>query len=104
VATTTPKRPKKVRETRELIAAVTRLLRAISERTSADRADLAELIQLRGKLDDAIRDAVHGLRGEPECCSWAEIGEMFGITRQSAQERFGGQGVRTTGGQPAHLR
>ena len=36
--------------------------------------------------------------------SWADIGEALGMTRQSAQGRFGGEGARQPGGQPAHLR
>jgi hypothetical protein len=104
VATTTPKKPKPYRETRDLIAGVSRMLSAIRKRTSRSRDDLADLIALRAQLDEEIRLTVYGLRGEPECCSWAEIGDMFGISRQAAQQRFGGEGVRTTGGQPAQLR
>jgi hypothetical protein len=42
--------------------------------------------------------AVDGLRStKPAPCSWAQIGEALGTTRQSAWERFGRQGDPDTG-------
>ena len=45
-------------------------------------------LSLAEEIDTAIAEAVKGLRG----CgySWAEIGARLGITRQAAQQRWGG--------------
>ena len=43
---------------------------------------------LADDLDTAIRDAITGLRGRGY--SWADIGTRLGITRQAAQQRWGG--------------
>ncbi len=40
-------------------------------------------------VENAIRDAVVGLRGFGY--SWADIGARLGVTRQAAQQRWGGQ-------------
>ena len=42
---------------------------------------------LANELDNAIAEAVKGLRGRGY--SWAEIGPRLGITRQAAQQRWG---------------
>ena len=44
--------------------------------------------RLADDLDHAIRDAITGLRGHGY--SWADIGTRLGITRQAAQQRWGG--------------
>jgi hypothetical protein len=43
---------------------------------------------LADDLDHAIRQAISGLRGFGY--SWAEIAARLGITRQGAQQRWGG--------------
>jgi hypothetical protein len=43
---------------------------------------------LADEIDAAIADAVKGLRAYGY--SWAEIGSRLGITRQAAQQRWGG--------------
>jgi len=46
------------------------------------------MISLSDDINDAIQQAVKGLRGAGY--SWAEIGARLGITRQAAQQRSGG--------------
>ena len=43
---------------------------------------------LAADVEDIIRHAVTGLRGH--CYSWADIGLRLGVTRQAAQQRWGG--------------
>ncbi len=75
-------------ETPEFLRMVRRMLRAAGRRVAiADEPELAELVQLRGELEQAIVDAIAGQRDGGR--SWADIGGALGITRQSAQERYG---------------
>lgn len=68
----------------------TRVLRAFSRRVAeGDVEGLAQLVGLSVQLDNAIRDAVTGLRSFGY--SWAEIAQRLGITRQGAQQRWGDQ-------------
>lgn len=53
----------------------------------ADEFELAELVSLRDDLESVIRKAVAAQRSVGR--SWAYIGGALGITRQSAQERYG---------------
>ena len=46
------------------------------------------MVGLSTLLDDAIGHAVIGLRSHGY--SWAEIGARLGISRQAAQQRWGG--------------
>ena len=46
------------------------------------------MLGLSAEIDTAIGQAVTGLRGYGY--SWAEIGSRLGITRQAAQQRWGG--------------
>ena len=45
------------------------------------------MLGLAADIEDAIRQAVTGLRGSGY--SWADIGIRLGITRQAAQQRWG---------------
>lgn len=54
----------------------------------ADEFELAELVALRSELEAAIVTGVQGQRRNTGR-SWAHIGAALGITRQSAQERYG---------------
>ncbi|MCU1356417.1 MAG: hypothetical protein JWM89_1835 [Acidimicrobiales bacterium] len=68
---------------------VTRFIRRAGERVAiADIEELAELVALRQVLDESITTAVRGLRSE---YSWSRIGQALGITKQSAQEKWGGK-------------
>lgn len=84
------RRPRRRRwtENDDYLAMVRRIVRAAGRRAShADPADLAALMAIRADLDDAILDAVRGLR---RCgFTWASIGEALGTTRQAAQLRWG---------------
>lgn len=72
----------------DYLAAAERFIRAAGRRVAeADEFELAELVALRGPLEEAIREAIAGQRGYGR--SWAHIGAALGITRQSAQERYG---------------
>jgi hypothetical protein len=67
-----------------------RILRAYARRISAGDIDaLADITTLAADVDDAARHAVTGLRATGY--SWADIGARLGVTRQAAQQRWGGQ-------------
>ena len=50
---------------------------------------------LSGDLDHAIADAITALRAR-HGYSWADIGHRLGITRQAAQQRWGGTSSTVT--------
>ena len=84
----TPDRPRRVVENDEYAAFLGRVLRAYARRVAAgDVEALTLMLGLSGQIDDAIGQAVSGLRGSGY--SWAEIGNRLGITRQAAQQRWG---------------
>ena len=85
----TPKRLRRVVENDEYAAFARRVIRAYARRiATGDIEALAAMTVLATDLDQAIKDAVTGLRA----CgySWAEIARPLGITRQAAQQRWGG--------------
>jgi hypothetical protein len=66
-----------------------RIVRACARRISTGDIDaLADITILAADIDDAIGHAVTGLRETGY--SWAEIGARLGVTRQAAQQRWGG--------------
>lgn len=74
---------------------VRRIIRAHGRRVGgADPEDLVELAELRDVVEEAIADAVRGLREGG--CSWAQVARGLGTTRQAAQQRYGATG-RTPG-------
>jgi len=80
-------RRKVERETPDVAKGVARMIRALGRRVgSEDPIDLQELRRLREALDAAEHEAVTMLRANG--CSWADIGEGLGTTRQNAQQRF----------------
>jgi hypothetical protein len=85
----TPKRPRRVVENDDYAAFVRRVIRAYARRiATGDIEALATMAILSTDVDAAINEAVTGLR---ECgYSWAEIARPLGISRQAAQQRFGG--------------
>ena len=84
----TPKRRSRVVENDEYAAFLRRVIRAYSRRVAAgDIEAITTMAALAGDLDDAIRQAITGLRGFGY--SWADIAARLGITRQGAQQRFG---------------
>ena len=84
----TPNRPRRVVENDEYAAFLGRIVRAYARRVAAgDVEALSLMLGLSADIDDAIAQAVTGLRGFGY--SWAEIGDRLGITRQAAQQRWG---------------
>lgn len=85
----TPKRRRRVTENDEYAAFLRRAIRAYSRRVARGDIDaLTDMTSLAADLDHAIAEAVTGLRTQGY--SWAEIGLRLGITRQAAQQRWGG--------------
>ena len=67
-----------------------RIIRAHGRRVAdGDVEALRDLVALSSVIDDAIGEAVIGLRAFGY--SWSEIGARLGISRQAAQQRWGGQ-------------
>ncbi len=86
-----PPRPRRrdVVENDEYAAFTRRIIRAYARRVaSGDVEALTDMVTLSSVLDDAIGQAVTGLRGHGY--SWADIAARLGITRQAAQQRWGG--------------
>jgi hypothetical protein len=85
----TPNRPRRVVENDEYAAFLGRIVRAYARRVAAGDVEALTLMTgLSADLDDAIAQAVTGLRQFGY--SWADIGSRLGITRQAAQQRWGG--------------
>ena len=77
-------------ENDEYASFVRRVLRAYTRRVATGDIDaLTAMTDLSDEIDTAIGQAVTALRGVGY--SWAEIGTRLGITRQAAQQRWGGQ-------------
>lgn len=80
---------REVIENDEFAGFARRIIRAHGRRVSTgDVEALRDLVTLSATLDNAITDAVVGLRAVGY--SWAEIGQRLGISRQAAQQRWGG--------------
>jgi Phage integrase family len=78
-------------ENDEYAAFACRVLRAWARRVAAGDIDaITDMAAAVGELEDAIRQSVAGLRGKGY--SWAEIAARLGVTRQAAQQRWGGSG------------
>jgi hypothetical protein len=85
----TPKRARPVTENDEYAAFTRRILRAYARRIAdGDIEALTRMTSLADDIETAIRNAVTGLRDFGY--SWAEIGSRLGVTRQAAQQRWGG--------------
>lgn len=75
-------------ETPSYIEFARRVIRAAGRRVAnADEVELRMLLGLHSDLDNAVAEAVNGLRQRG--VSWAYIASAFGITRQAAQQRWG---------------
>lgn len=75
-------------ENAEFAAFIRRIIRRHGRRVAeGDPEDLAALLEVRALVDEAIAVAVAGQREQG--WSWAKIGRAVGITKQSAQERWG---------------
>jgi hypothetical protein len=85
----TRKAHRNVVENPEYAAFIRRILRAYSRRiASGDIEALTDLTTLQTELDTALTSAVTGLREQGY--SWTDIARPLGVTRQAAQQRFGG--------------
>ena len=86
----TPDHARRPVENDEYAAFARRVLRAYARRIAdGDIEALTVMTDLADEIDSAISQAVKGLRGFGY--SWAEIGSRLGITRQAAQQRWGGK-------------
>ena len=86
----TPKRRTRVTENDEYAAFLRRAIRAYSRRVGSGDIDaLPGMTRLATHLDQAITEAVTGLRTGAGY-SWADIALRLGISRQAAQQRWGG--------------
>ena len=85
----TPGRRRRVTENDEYAAFARRVLRAWARRVAAGDIDaITDMAAAVGELEDAMRQGVAGLRDKGY--SWAEIAARLGVTRQAAQQRWGG--------------
>ena len=83
-------RRRDVVENDEFAAFARRIIRAHGRRVAAgDVEALRDLVALSANLDEAIGEAVVGLRAFGY--SWSEIGTRLGISKQAAQQRWGGE-------------
>jgi hypothetical protein len=86
----TPNRRRDVVENDAYADFAKRIVRAYSRRVAAgDIEAIHDLANLSTHVDEAIADAIGGLRTFGY--SWAEIGNRLGISRQAAQQRWGGE-------------
>jgi hypothetical protein len=86
----TPNRRRTVVENDEFAAFARRIVRAYGRRVAAgDIEALADLIRLGDAVEAATREGVNGLRDFGY--SWSEIATRLGISRQGAQQRWGGE-------------
>ncbi len=86
----TSNRPRRVVENDDYAAFLRRVIRAYSRRVAAgDIEAIADMAATADQMDTAIRDAITGLRAIGY--SWADVGLRLGITRQAAQQRWGGE-------------
>src|SRR5689334_18411963 len=85
----TPGRRRMVVENTDYAAFAHRVVRAHGRRIAAGDVDaLTDLLGLADEVDRSIGTAVTGLRGAGY--SWAEIAARIGVSRQAAQQRWGG--------------
>lgn len=82
-------RRREVVENDEYAAFVRRIVRAYARRIATGDVDaLTDMVNLSTLLDEAITDAVTGLRAHGY--SWTDIADRLGISRQAAHQRWGG--------------
>ncbi len=92
----TSKRRRRVVENDDYAAFIQRVIRAHSRRVASGDIDaLTAMANLSGDLDHAITEAITALRAR-HGYSWADIGTRLGITRQAAQQRWGGTSSTVT--------
>ncbi|NUW30740.1 hypothetical protein HTZ77_04790 [Nonomuraea sp. SMC257] len=88
--TLTSNSPRRVVENDQYAAFLQRAIRAYGRRIAAgDVEALADAVDLIDELDAAIAHAVNGLRAQGY--SWTDIARPLTISRQAAQQRWGGE-------------
>lgn len=84
------RRPRRVVENQDFAAFVRRVVRAHARRIGEGDVDaLPDMFALAAEIDAAIGQAITGLRQWGY--SWADIALRLGISRQAAQQRWGGE-------------
>ena len=84
----TPNRKRRPVENDEYVSFIRPVIRACARRVASGDADaLADMTGLATDLDEAISQAITGLRTAGY--SWAEIAARLRVTRQAAQQRWG---------------
>jgi hypothetical protein len=84
------RRNRPVVENGEYAAFCRRILAAHARRIADGDIDgLAALVTLAGDVDQAINDAVRGIRAAGY--SWTDVANRLGITRQAARQRWTGK-------------
>lgn len=82
---------KREREAADMAAMVDRVLRSLVKRAEAGDMDALVAIETVGRRSRiAGLRAAAALKAEPWNYSWGEVGHALSITRQAAQQRFGG--------------
>jgi hypothetical protein len=85
----TQNRRRDVIENDDFAAFSRRVIKAHGRRVATgDVEALRDLVALSVVFDDAITNAVKGLRGYGY--SWSEIAARLGVTKQATQQRWGG--------------
>ena len=75
-------------ETAEWLKMLSRMIRAAGRRVAeADEPELAQLVALRDQMEQALKFAIQGQRSQGK--SWSHIGEVLGVSRQGAFQRYG---------------
>jgi hypothetical protein len=86
----TRNRRRRVVENDDYASFLRRAICAFGRRIAAGDIDaLYDAASLSAQLDLTIKEAVTGLRERGY--SWADIGLQLGVTRQAAQQRWGGE-------------
>ncbi len=102
-ANLTPDRERATVENKEFAAFARRILWAFSRRVAqGDVEALTDLLAFAVDLDDAIQDAVDGLREFGY--SWSEIARRAGTKKQTAYERWGTKRPAPSMGDPGTSR
>lgn len=63
------------------------------QRTSTDvSAVVRDMVLLRDAIADVLDELVRDMRAEG--CTWSEVGDALGVSRQGARQHYGGRGIR----------
>ena len=83
-----PRRPARKKSDAEFAGFVRRTIRAHAARVAAGEIEhLASLAAARDAVEEGLRLAIAGQRQQGK--SWTKIGDVLGISKQAAQQRYG---------------